>query len=129
MKKIDGEAARILRGKTFAHLAIIDGRGRPHVSPLWIDVDEQGRALINTAEGRVKAGVLTNGTEVALSACDEDDPYRYVAVRGRVVERTREGAEEVIHALSRKYRGKEYSIPEGHQRVTVRIEADHIFIR
>jgi PPOX class probable F420-dependent enzyme len=127
--KIDGEAERILRGKTFAHLALIDSKGRPHVSPLWIDVDDDGRAVINTAEGRVKAKALQVGTEVALSACDEDDPYRYVSVRGRVVARTHEGADDVIHALSRKYRGKNYSIPAEQQRVTVLIEADHIYIR
>jgi PPOX class probable F420-dependent enzyme len=118
--KLPPEIVERLRAKVFAHLAIVDEEGRPHVSPVWVDV-EDGLVLINTAEGRTKARLLQEGADVALSATDPDDAYRYVAVRGRVLRRWHD--EEGIHRLSRKYRGRDYKIPDGQQRVTVLIES------
>ncbi|MCI0664124.1 MAG: PPOX class F420-dependent oxidoreductase, partial [Acidobacteria bacterium] len=36
---------------------------------------------------------------------DPDNPYRYLEVRGRVVERTHEGADEHINKMAKKYMG------------------------
>lgn len=121
------EADRILRSKSFAFLALNQG-DRPQVSPVWVDVDERNRVTINTAEGRVKADLLKVGTPVALAAADPEDPYKYVQVRGRVVERTHEGADEHIDHLAKKYMGVD-SYPfrqPGEQRVKVAIEPDQI---
>jgi hypothetical protein len=42
---------------------------------------------------------------VALSIQDPDNPYRYVGIRGRVVEITEQGADEHIDRLARRYLG------------------------
>lgn len=126
--RLPPEALEMFRARSFAHLALVDERGRPHVSPVWVDIDERGRILVNTAEGRVKARLLRIGAPVALSAGLPEDPYRFVAVRGRVVERTHDDADAAIHALSRKYRGHDFAIPAGQQRVTVLIEADSVHV-
>jgi len=126
--QIDGEAARILQGKAFAHLAVVGEDGRPHVTPVWIDVDDEGRAVFNTAEGRLKARLLSVGTPIALSASDENDPYHFVTVEGRVVERTHDDADAMIDALSMKYRGHDYVRRPGQVRVTIVIEADSVLI-
>jgi hypothetical protein len=42
---------------------------------------------------------------VALVIQDPHDPYRYVQVRGKVVDRTTQGADAHIDRLSLKYRG------------------------
>ncbi len=121
------EANRILRSKSFAFLALNQG-DRPQVSPVWVDVDDQNRVTINTAEGRVKAGLLKVGTPVALAAADPEDPYKYVQVRGRVVERTHNGADEHIDRLAKKYMGVD-SYPfrqPGEQRVKVAIEPEQV---
>ena len=44
---------------------------------------------------------------VALDIVDPDDPFRYLAVRGRVVDATEEGAAEHIDTLARRYMGLE----------------------
>ena len=49
-----------------------------------------------------------------------------VTIRGRVVEMTREGALAHIHALSNKYRVKDFNLPPGQVRVLLRIEPDHV---
>lgn len=86
--------------------------------------------ILNTAEGRVKARALKVGSPVALSAADPENPYRYVAVRGRVVERTSEGADEVIDRCANKYLGVEtypYRQP-GEKRVTLVVEPEHVTV-
>jgi len=123
------EAERILRGKAFAHVALCDEQGTPHVSPVWVDVDDDDRIVFNTAEGRVKARLLQMGSRVAISVCDAENPYHYVLVRGTVVERTHEGADDMIDALCRKYHdGRAWSEKPGEQRVTIRVAADHVSI-
>lgn len=121
---MDPRAEEILRAKSFAFLSLVDDAGRPHVSPVWVDLEDDGLIVINTAEGRKKAQLLQQGAAVALCAVLPENLYQYALIFGEVVERTHQGAEEVIHALSRKYTGNDFEIPEGMKRVTVRIRPD-----
>jgi PPOX class probable F420-dependent enzyme len=125
---LDTEAVRILRSKTFASVALVDEEGRPHVSPVWIDVDGEGRLVVNTAEGRAKARLLQVGAPVRIAAADPENPYRYVDVKGRVIERTRKGADVVIDSLAKKYLGAEtYPFRQpGEVRVTALIEPEDV---
>ncbi len=50
---------------------------------------------------------MRRNKRVALSIQDPDNPYRYLEVRGDVVEITEEGADAHIDALAKKYLGKE----------------------
>lgn len=119
-------ATEILRSVTFAHLAAVDAAGRPHVTPVWVDVDADGRVFVNTAEGRVKDRLLPVGAPVALSAVDPANPYEYVQIRGRVAERRSEGAEAAIDALAKKYLGADtYPFRQpGEVRVTLFLDVD-----
>ena len=40
---------------------------------------------------------------VALAIVDPDNPYRYLEIRGRVVEITEEGADDHIDKMAKKY--------------------------
>jgi PPOX class probable F420-dependent enzyme len=115
---------RILGARAFAHLAVNDTRGDPHVTPVWIDVDADGRPWINTIVGRAKERYLQEGTRIALSATDPDDPYVWLAVRGYVAERRLNGADEEIDLLSEKYRGpgQKSRRKPGEVRITIVIE-------
>lgn len=120
------QARTILSDKAFAHLAVVDTDGRPHVSPVWIDVDDQGRLIVNTDERRVKGRLLQPGTPVAISATRPGSEYENVMVRGTVVERTTEGADATIDALAKKYLNEDrypFHQPD-EQRVTVIIQPD-----
>jgi PPOX class probable F420-dependent enzyme len=101
---IPASHAAILTGKSFAHLATLMPDGSPQVTPVWIDFDGTD-ILFNTAEGRQKTRNLDRDGRVSLSVTDPENPYRYIQVRGEVVGRTREGAEDHIDALAKKYMG------------------------
>jgi PPOX class probable F420-dependent enzyme len=92
--------------KAFADLATIMPDGTPQVTPVWFDYDG-GKLRVNTAKGRVKARNLKLGVPVALSIMDPDNPYRYVQIRGRVVNATETGADAHIDSLAKKYLGKD----------------------
>ncbi len=92
--------------KAFAHLATMGPDGAPQVTPVWVDFDGM-HVRFNTAKGRVKVRNLAHDPRVALSIQDPDNPYRYVQVRGRVVEATEKGADAHIDALAKKYLGQD----------------------
>ncbi len=113
--------------RAFAFLATIMPDGSPQVTPVWFDV-EDGLIRINTARGRVKERNLRARPKVALAIVDPDDPYRYVQIRGTVVEEREEGAREHINRLARKYRGEpEFPWTEPPKRVMFMIRPDKVF--
>jgi hypothetical protein len=119
------QARSIFADRAFAHLAVC-ADGRPHNSAVWVDVDEQGRIVCNTALGRVKDRLLQVGVPVAFSATRPGNDYEQVTVTGIVVERTTRDADAVIDALARKYLGAEtypFRRP-GEQRLTIRVQPD-----
>src|SRR5579859_1982152 len=117
----------LFKKKAFAHLATLMPDGQPQVTPVWVDFDGN-RVVINTAEGRQKDKNLQRDGRVALSIFDPDNPYRYLEVRGRIAERTREGADAHIDAMAKKYLGKDkYPFRQPNEvRVIYRIEPEHI---
>ena len=89
-----------------AHLATLMPDGSPQVTPVWIDYDGE-HILVNTWPDRAKGRNMLARPQVALDIVDPDDPFRYLAVRGRVVDATEEGAAEHIDTLARRYMGLE----------------------
>jgi PPOX class probable F420-dependent enzyme len=96
----------LLQKKAFAHLATVMADGSPQVTPVWCDFDGT-HIRINSAKGRVKDKNMRRTPQVALAIQDPDNPYRYLAVRGRVDEISEAGADAHIDALSKKYLGKD----------------------
>ena len=92
--------------KAFAHLATVMPDGSPQVTPVWFDLNN-GRIRVNTAKGRVKARNMSEGSRVALSILDPDNPYRYLQVRGTVAKVSEAGAVAHIDSLAKKYLGKD----------------------
>ena len=50
---------------------------------------------------------MTQNALVALSIVDPDNPYAHIAVRGKIVSATEEGADASIDALAKKYLGQD----------------------
>jgi PPOX class probable F420-dependent enzyme len=96
----------LFKKKAFAHLATLMPDGKPQVTPVWVDYDGR-HVIINTAEGRLKDKNMQRDGRIALSIADPDNPYRYLEVRGRVSERTHNGADAHIDAMARKYLGQD----------------------
>jgi PPOX class probable F420-dependent enzyme len=103
--------------------------GSPQVSPVWVDFDG-AHVLVNSSRGRQKDRNMVARPKVALNIQDPDDPYRYLLVRGAVVEHTTEGAVDHIHQLSMRYRGRSYpNLKPGEVRVIYKIRPEHVTAR
>jgi len=112
--------------KAFASLATLMPDGRPQVTPVWCDV-EGDLVIVNSAKGRQKDRNLRRDPRVALSITDPENPYRYLELRGRVVEITEQGAAAHIDKMAKKYLGVDkypYS-QSGEVRVMYKIQPDH----
>lgn len=96
----------LLQKKAFASLATVMPDGSPQVTPVWFDWDGS-HLRINSAKGRVKDRNMRRTPKVALAILDPDNPYRHLAIRGRVVEVTEQGADAHIDALAKKYLGQD----------------------
>ncbi len=125
-KKIE-EYADLFEQRAFANLATTMPDGSPQVTPVWVDFDGK-HLLFNSARGRVKDKNVRREPRVALAISDPANPYRYVEIRGRVVEITEKGADEHINKLSQKYLGlAEYPYRQaGEVRVMYKIEPQHV---
>jgi PPOX class probable F420-dependent enzyme len=123
--QLSDTAKELIEGKNLAHFVTLMKDGSPQVTPVWVDHDGT-HVRINTAEGRQKPRNLQRDARVALSIVDSDSPYKYVQIRGRVVEVTREGAWEHICVLCEKYTGTpNYPQRDGEQRIMVKIAPEH----
>ena len=103
---IPGTHADLFSKIAFASLATLNADGTPQVTPIWIDWDGKN-LLVNTAQGRVKDRNLRRNPKVAISIMDPDNPYRYLAVQGRVTNVTTNGADAHIDKMAKKYMGKD----------------------
>lgn len=124
-QKIPVQYLDLFHKKAFAHLATSMPDGSPQVTPVWIDYDGD-YLLVNTAKGRQKYRNVQKDPRVAVAIMDPDDPYRYLQIRGVVVEITEQGADEHIDKMAQKYLGKEKypnRIP-GEIRVIFKIKPD-----
>jgi PPOX class probable F420-dependent enzyme len=67
-----------------AMLATVRRDGRPHVAPVWYDVDDDGTVVFNTGADTVKGRNLRRTGRAALSVQDDRPPYSFVTVEGPV---------------------------------------------
>jgi len=111
----------LLDSKAFANLGTLMKDGSPQVTPVWFNWDGK-HIMINTAQGRAKDKNMRRDPRVSITVLDPSNPYRYLEVRGRVVEIKEDGADADIDALSQKYLGKPYPFRQpGEKRVTYKI--------
>ena len=108
--------------RALAYLATIMSDGSPQLTPVWFNVSGD-YILVNSARGRLKDRNMRARPQVALTIGDPKNLYRYVQVRGQVVEITSEGGRAHIDALAKKYHGQEkYGGPATEERVIYKIQ-------
>jgi PPOX class probable F420-dependent enzyme len=112
--------------RAFANLATLMPDGRSQVTPVWCDL-EGDKVVFNSAKGRQKDRNVRRDPRVAMAIVDPDNPYRYLEIRGRVVEITEQGADAHIDKLAKKYLGVDkypYRQP-GEVRVIYKVQPEH----
>lgn len=126
-KSLSEKARALLKAPNFVSLATLMPDGSPQVTPVWGDV-EGDTVVINTAAGRLKANNAIRDPRVALTVFDSQNPYRMVAIRGKVVQATEEGADAHIDMLAKKYLNQDtypFRAP-GERRLILRIEPERV---
>jgi len=124
--KVDGQEVHpmvleLTRGQNFAAFTTLLPDGHPQTQVMWIDANEQ-HLLVNTEVHRQKFRNVERDPRVTVTIWDLEDPYRFVEVRGEVVEKVKgQEAREHIDELSLKYRGKPYQTQIQSERVVLRI--------
>jgi PPOX class probable F420-dependent enzyme len=111
----------------FGNLGTLMKDGSPQVTPVWVDYDGK-YVRFNSALGRVKDKNVRRDPRVSITLLDPANPYRYLEIRGRVVEITQNGADDHINKLSQKYLGKPvYPFRQpGEVRVLYKIEPEKV---
>jgi hypothetical protein len=83
--------------------------------------------LVNTVRDNRKDKNVRKDPRLTLAIADPENPYRYLSVRGEVIERREEGAREHLDRLAERYTGEaNHPGPSGQQRVILVIRADKV---
>jgi PPOX class probable F420-dependent enzyme len=127
MATIPDQYKDLLEKKAFAHLGTLMKDGSPQVTPVWFDHDGT-HIRVNSAKGRWKDKNMRNRPQVALSILDPDNPYRYMQIRGKVVDVTENGADAHIDSLAKKYLGQDkYPFRQpGEARVIYKVSVERV---
>lgn len=128
MQSIPNDYADLLTGTHVAHVGTILPDGRPHQAPVWVDYDGEYLYVGGKADARKMKNVDGN-PNVSISVTDSENPYRFVIVRGTVIERTTDDALEFIDRLSDRYWGCPYPNDRDADRRKLTIEPDHVVAR
>jgi PPOX class probable F420-dependent enzyme len=122
--RLTDEQAALLLTDNYAVVATLRADGSPHQTATWVDWDGE-RVLFNITVTRKKYEELKRDPRASVFVFDGDNRYRWVSVAG-TTELTLEGAEEHIHKLSRKYRGRDYVLKPGEHRVIARLTPERV---
>src|ERR1700719_2411322 len=90
-ENIPEKYADLLEKPACGSLGTIMKDGSPQVTPVWVDYDGK-YVRFNSALGRVKDKNVRRDARVSIAIQDPANPYRYLEIRGKVVEITENGA-------------------------------------
>jgi PPOX class probable F420-dependent enzyme len=101
--------------------------GSPQLTQTWVDTDGE-HILINSVAGFQKIRNIERDPRVAVTVSDPQNPRRYFAIRGRVLNVTADGAADHIEKLAQRYLGGPYPWYGGRDqiRLLITIEAHKI---
>ena len=105
-----------------AVVATVSPRGTPHSAATWYDW-EDGRALLNMDESRLRLGYLRENPACSLTVLGASDWYRQVTLLGRVVSIEEDEGLRDIDRLSIRYTRSPYGNRES-RRFTAWLEPE-----
>jgi PPOX class probable F420-dependent enzyme len=74
--------AFVTEGTRTGKLATTRLDGRPHVAPVWFDLDDDGTVVFTTGADTLKGKALRRDPRVAMCVDDETPPFAFVLVEG-----------------------------------------------
>jgi PPOX class probable F420-dependent enzyme len=95
-------------GKNYGAISTLLPSGEIQTQIIWVGTDGE-RLVVNTEVHRAKYKNVEKDPRITLCIRDEQNPYRYAEVRGKVVETvTGQQARDHIDELAQKYFGTPY---------------------
>ena len=101
------EVSEFLARPNPAVVATLRPDGSPHSVPTWYDW-EDGRALVNMDESRLRLAFLRRDPRAALTVLDGASWYKHVSLICRVVSIEEDAELHGIDRLARRYTGKPF---------------------
>jgi len=123
--ELDPKVRELASGPNVAAVTTLRPSARFQTQPIWVTADDE-HIYLNTEVHRTKFKNVSRDPRITVMIWDRDNPYKYVEVRGRVVDTIRgDRARRMIDDLSMKYGGRPYP-PEAIQteRVILKIAAE-----
>lgn len=115
----------LLESTALANVATVGSSGAPQVNPVWFGWDGAQLSFSQT-KARQKYRNLNKDNRIALSIVDPINPYRYIEIRGKVVEFVEDPDKAFIDSMAKKYMGVDkypWNQP-GDERVVVVVEPE-----
>ncbi|MEX2587870.1 MAG: PPOX class F420-dependent oxidoreductase [Actinomycetota bacterium] len=82
-----------------AQLATVKSDGSPHVAPIWIDMDDDGKIIFNTGRATRKGKAIRRDPRVCLCVDDDAPPFSFVVIEGTA--ETTEDPNELLRSATR----------------------------
>jgi PPOX class probable F420-dependent enzyme len=130
-QRLEGRAKDLVQDRNFATVSTLREDGTVHNVVVWVDTDDAGNVLVNSAEGRVWRENVTRDPRVTVTVPNHENPYEFVSITGRVAGEDHADADAHIDRLAKKYLDKD-SYPfrqEGEQRVKLTIAPERVSLQ
>jgi PPOX class probable F420-dependent enzyme len=101
----DPGVRELLEGPNYATISTLNADGSIHSTIIWI-AQEDVSVSVNSAVGRLWPRNLERDPRVTVVVQEAGNPYHFVEIRG-TASGSREGADENINALAKKYIGQD----------------------
>lgn len=106
LRALDERTCGLLLAPNVCTVCTVNPDGSIHAQPVWVDTDGE-RVLLNSVGGRAWVRNLERRNAVTCNVINLQNPYEFVEIRGHTAAPTREGADEHIHKMAKKYLGLE----------------------
>lgn len=117
--------ARLLTEPNPAIVTTLRADGSAHSTLTWIDWDGEF-VIVNTVVGRMKEKHLRRDDRITVAVSDRNQMERWVGLEGRA-EMTTEGAEAHVHRLTQKYRGEDFPLRPGMERLIIKFRPERVY--
>ncbi|UGS38976.1 PPOX class F420-dependent oxidoreductase [Capillimicrobium parvum] len=124
---LDEQVCRLLRDRNVCTVCTTAPDGSIHALPVWVDTDGR-EVVLNSVRGRAWVRNAERTGRITCNVVNLANPYEFVEIRGRVSAPTRDGADEHINEMARKYIGAdEYPWMDPQQpRVVLRVTPEKV---
>ncbi|MGH2488682.1 MAG: pyridoxamine 5'-phosphate oxidase family protein [Candidatus Limnocylindria bacterium] len=124
MERIPSDLGDLLTSNVLGHVSAIRGDGTMAHYLMWVDWDGE-HVLTSSMVGSRKEAHWRRNPNVTISAVDRSNDWRYLIIRGRVVETRPDEGLAFIDKMSMRYTGQSYRFRESPREIFV-IEPDYV---